>query len=137
MLYFCSLKTPADPRREEAGIIMMVIVLNKVADCFLPFAILFGKYVALASFQCWDSWDFNIMLCVHSLNTHHCISSQNPSAIRGPKFCYTLNRLQKHESAFPFFNWGTMLAALETAVIQACVSCLLLLMHSILVCFPE
>lgn len=49
LLYCFSLQTLADPGREKAGIIMMIIVLNKLADCSLPFTIIFGKYLALAS----------------------------------------------------------------------------------------
>lgn len=138
--WFFALQILADTWREKAGIVMMIIVLNKVADCSLPFAIIFGKYLALASvrsFQYWDSWDFYIMLCVHSPNAHRCSSSQNPSAIQGPKFSYILRRLPEHESAFPFLGWGTMTATLEKVVIQACMSSLLLLMHLFLVCFPE
>lgn len=47
--FFFSLQTPADPQGKKAGLIMMIIVLNKVADCLLPFVIILGKYVALTS----------------------------------------------------------------------------------------
>lgn len=30
---------------------MMIVVLNEVADCPLPFVIILGKYVALASLR--------------------------------------------------------------------------------------
>lgn len=47
--FLFSLQTPADPQGEKAGIVMMIVVLNEVADCPLPFVIILGKYVVLAS----------------------------------------------------------------------------------------
>ena len=121
---------PESQRKKDE--IMTVIVLNKVADCSLPFPFIFGEYLALASvrsFQYWDSWDFHIILYVHSPSGHRCNSSQNPSIIQGP---YILRKQSKYEFTFPFSDWE-MLAALEIAVMQSCVSSLLLLKHFILV----
>lgn len=120
----------SESQRKKAEIIMTVIVLNKVTDCSLPFPFIFVKYLALASvrsFQYWDSWDFHIILYVHSPHAHHCNANQNPSIIQG---AYILRKQPKYESTFPFSDWK-MLAALEIAVIQSCVSSLLLLKHFI------
>lgn len=49
LCFFYFLQTLADHLREKAGVIMMIIILNKIADWSLPFAIIFGKYLALTS----------------------------------------------------------------------------------------
>lgn len=94
----------------KAGIIMMIIVLNKVAACSLLFVIILVKYLALASvrsFQYWESWDFHMMWCVCSQNAHNCSSCQNYFALQVAKSCYVIRRQKKHESVFDFFTWSS------------------------------